>query len=134
MTTGDAEARVARGGSEARLAGDGLRASAWSNGPFERYGAHRHDFDKVLVATDGSIVFRLPELDRALELAAGDRLDLPAGTLHAADVGPHGVGCLEAHLPQGALAGGLRHTVQWADADATPDLARVDRTGRPRTA
>jgi hypothetical protein len=30
-------------------------------------------------------------------LNAGDRLDLPAGIVHDADVGPQGVVCLEAH-------------------------------------
>jgi quercetin dioxygenase-like cupin family protein len=85
------------------LAAEGLAASAWGNGPGDRYAAHRHAFDKVLVAVHGSIVFRLPELGRDVGLQAGDRLHLPAGTLHAADVGPAGVVCLEAHLARGAL-------------------------------
>lgn len=85
------------------LAGEGLAASAWSNGPGDRYAAHRHAFDKVLVAVSGSIVFRLPELGREVHLRAGDRMHLPAGTLHAADVGSAGVGCLEAHLARGVL-------------------------------
>ena len=63
----------------------------------------------MLVATAGSIVFELPELAREVELSEGDRLDLPAGTLHGARVGSAGVTCLEAHLPAGRLAGGLRH-------------------------
>ncbi len=45
----------------------------------------------------GSITFGLPEAGRWLLLKAGDRLDLPAGTLHEARVGPQGVLCLEAH-------------------------------------
>jgi hypothetical protein len=40
-----------------------------------------------------------------VSLAAGDRLELPAGTIHDAVVGPDGVTCLEAHLPAGSLAG-----------------------------
>ena len=40
-----------------------------------------------------------------MELAAGDRLELPAGTAHDAIVGPNGVVCLEAHLPAGTLTG-----------------------------
>ena len=91
--------------AEGRLASPAeLRASRWSNDPGDRYGAHRHDYDKVLVAESGSIRFTLPELDRVVELSAGDRLDLPAGTLHSADVGPSGVSCLELHLPSGALS------------------------------
>ena len=86
-----------------RLAREGLSASSWSNGPFDRYPEHRHAFDKVLVAAAGAITFHLPELGSDVLLSAGDRLHLPAGTLHGADVGPAGVTCLEAHLPAGAL-------------------------------
>lgn len=86
-----------------RLAGEGLSAQAWSNGPHDAYGQHRHEYDKVLVAAAGSITFHLPELAREVKLIAGDRLDLPAQTLHGADVGPDGVTCLEAHLPAGSL-------------------------------
>jgi quercetin dioxygenase-like cupin family protein len=93
-----------------RLAVEGLAPpgatlwfTSWSNGPGDRYPAHRHDYDKVLLVERGSIVFALPEQGRAVELSAGHRLDLPAGTLHAATVGREGVACLEAHLPRGSL-------------------------------
>lgn len=117
--------------AEAALAGEGLRAGTWSNPPFDRYRAHRHDYDKVLVATRGSIVFRLQEPDSAVRLTAGDRLDLPAGTLHAAEVGRDGVSCLEAHLPAGALAGAVLHTTGWVDdvtASGRPATRRTDLT------
>jgi hypothetical protein len=39
-----------------------------------------------------------------VRLEVGERLDLPAGTTHAATVGAAGVTCLEAHLPAGTLA------------------------------
>ena len=52
----------------------------WSNGPGDHYPAHRHDYDKVLVAESGSITFRLPERGESLELRAGDKLDLPASS------------------------------------------------------
>jgi quercetin dioxygenase-like cupin family protein len=90
------------------LAGEGLTAQAWANGPNERYTRHAHDYDKVIVAVEGSIVFGLPETDQHIELRSGDRLELPAGTLHEAFVGPDGVGCLEAHRPAGTLPAGLR--------------------------
>jgi hypothetical protein len=93
----------------ARLSTEGLAASSWGNGPGDRYGAHRHDYDKVLVAAAGSIVFHLPELRRDVQLSEGERLELPAGTLHAATVGPAGVTCLEAHLSAGSLAAQPRH-------------------------
>ena len=85
------------------LADEGLAASTWSNGPGDRYAAHAHAYDKVLVCTIGSITFRLGDGGEPIVLSAGERLELPAGTLHAADVGPGGVECLEAHLPAGSL-------------------------------
>jgi quercetin dioxygenase-like cupin family protein len=84
-----------------RLIGEGLDPGAWSNDPGDRYGAHDHAYDKVIVVTAGSITFGLAG-DRA-DLAAGDRLELPARTTHDAVVGPDGVVCLEAHLPAGTL-------------------------------
>jgi quercetin dioxygenase-like cupin family protein len=99
----------ARGALEARLRDEGLDPGAWSNGPHDRYAAHEHGYDKVLVCASGSIRFGLPGLGDAVELAPGDRLDLPAGTAHDAHVGADGVTCLEAHLPAGAIPA-VRHT------------------------
>lgn len=87
----------------ARLRAEGLDPGAWSNGPGDRYPAHAHGFDKVLVCAAGSIRFGLPDRGEAVELADGDRLDLPAGTRHDAVVGSNGVTCLEAHLATGSL-------------------------------
>ncbi len=81
-----------------RMAREGLRAYAWSNGPGDTYPPHTHAYHKVIYVARGSITFGLPELGRLLELRAGDRLDLPAGTLHNAVVGPAGVLCYEAHI------------------------------------
>lgn len=94
---------------EARLRTEGLVASSWGNSPGDRYPAHSHAYDKVLVATDGSVTFHLVDLGRDMTLAAGERLELPAGTVHAATVGDAGVACLEAHLPAGTLAIEPRH-------------------------
>lgn len=102
-----------------RLADEGLRSQAWSNGPGDIYGEHRHDYDKVIVVATGSIVFELPELGERLSPAAGDRLQLPAGTLHAAVVGPTGVACLEAHLQRGTLGPTPRLIPGWADTATT---------------
>ena len=87
---------------EERLAAEGLSAGSWSNGPGDRYGQHRHDYDKVLVGVAGSITFHLPATGDQV-LGPGDRLDLPAGTEHAATVGERGVTCLEAHVPAGTI-------------------------------
>lgn len=88
---------------EARLRAEGLDAGVWGNGPGDRYSPHEHPYDKVLVCVVGSIRFGLPATGKVVDLALGDRLDLPAGTRHDALVGPDGVSCLEAHLPAGRL-------------------------------
>lgn len=75
---------------------EGLNAHSWSNGPGDVYPPHRHAYDKVLYCTQGSVRFDLPEEGQSVELRPGDRLDLAAGTAHAAHVGPEGVTCLEA--------------------------------------
>ena len=86
-----------------RLAGEGLDPGAWSNGPGDRYGAHAHAYDKIIVVVSGSIRFGLPDRHGSIDLEAGDRLELPAGTAHDALVGGDGVTCLEAHRPAGTL-------------------------------
>ena len=76
---------------------EGLAPYSWSNGPLYVYSAHSHSYNKVIYVVQGSISFGLPELGKQLTLQAGDRLDLPAGTIHDARVGNQGVVCLEAH-------------------------------------
>jgi quercetin dioxygenase-like cupin family protein len=87
----------------------------WANGPGEAYAAHRHGYDKVIEVARGAITFHLLGTGHEVHLAAGDLLQLPAGTEHAALVSGEGVACLELHLPAGALAA-LRET---ARADGT---------------
>jgi quercetin dioxygenase-like cupin family protein len=76
------------------LAGEGLAARMWSNAPFDSYPPHEHDYHKVLYVLFGSITFGIGE--RNVTLKTGDRLDLPAGVVHDAQVGEAGVVCLEA--------------------------------------
>lgn len=71
-----------------------LEPQHWSNTPGYRYVEHEHPSHKVLFCIDGSITFHLPDGD--VRLSAGDRLDVPPHTRHAATVGPDGVVCLEA--------------------------------------
>ncbi len=78
-------------------ADEGMSPYQWSNGPHDVYSAHSHSYDKVIYVIRGSITFGLPELGQKLTLNAGDRLDLPAGTVHDAVVGEQGVVCLEGH-------------------------------------
>ena len=66
----------------------------WSNGPGDTYGWHDHERAKVLFCTAGSITFHTRSGD--VVLSAGDRMDLPAGTEHAATIGPQGCSCVEA--------------------------------------
>jgi quercetin dioxygenase-like cupin family protein len=81
----------------ARFRAEGLTPYSWSNAPNEVYTAHKHDYHKVIYVASGSITWILPELGQEIETHPGDRLDLPAGSIHAARVGPQGVTCLEAH-------------------------------------
>jgi len=76
---------------------EGLNPYLWSNGPYDVYSAHTHSYNKVIYVVQGSITFGLPGLGKQFTLKTGDRLDLPAGTVHDAHVGPQGVVCLEAH-------------------------------------
>jgi quercetin dioxygenase-like cupin family protein len=94
---------VDRASLEARLRAEGLAVSAWSNVPGERYDQHVHDYDKVVVAVEGSITFGLIGYGVGFMLTPGERLDLPANIRHDAVVGPKGVTCFEAHLAAGSL-------------------------------
>lgn len=79
-----------------RIFGDeGIEPSAWSNAPGDTYGWHSHPYHKVLVCVEGEITFHTSDGDH--HLVAGDRLDLPPHTSHAATVGPSGVTCWEGH-------------------------------------
>jgi uncharacterized protein YjlB len=79
------------------MADEGLAPYAWSNSAGDTYSAHTHGYDKVIYVVRGSITFGLPALGQELKMKAGDRLDLPAGILHNAQVGNDGVLCLEGH-------------------------------------
>ena len=70
---------------------------SWSNGPHDRYVAHSHNYEKVLYCVDGSITFVLENEGKRLELGSGDRMVLPAGTVHSAVVGASGCTCIEGH-------------------------------------
>lgn len=84
---------------ERRLAERGLTPHWWGNRPGDTYGWHAHGYHKVLYCAAGSITFHTRDGD--LELAPGDRLDIPPGVEHAATVGPRGCRCVEAHLDPG---------------------------------
>ncbi|HKV87169.1 MAG TPA: cupin domain-containing protein [Candidatus Dormibacteraeota bacterium] len=78
-----------------RLRGEASACYSWSNGPDDRYAPHSHGYEKVLYCVDGSITFVLEQESRSLQLKPGDRMVLPAGTVHSAVVGPAGCTCIE---------------------------------------
>jgi quercetin dioxygenase-like cupin family protein len=83
---------------QAKLIKEGLFSYDWSNVPGDAYAPHVHDYDKVVVVVRGSITWVLPETNQTIETQAGDRIELPRGTVHAAQVGPQGVACLEGQI------------------------------------
>ena len=78
-----------------RLRGEAPECYSWSNAPLDRYAPHSHGYEKVLYCVDGSITFVLESEGRRLLLHAGDRMVLPAGTVHSAIVGADGCTCIE---------------------------------------
>jgi quercetin dioxygenase-like cupin family protein len=79
------------------MEGQGLNPYLWSNEPHDIYSAHKHNYNKVIYVVRGSITFGLPLLKKQVTLNVGDRLEIPAGTVHDAHVGWDGVVCLEGH-------------------------------------
>lgn len=74
---------------------EGLTPHAWGNQGGYSYASHAHEYHKVLVCMRGSIVFHVDTGD--VELAPGDRMELPGGVAHGATVGDDGVECVEAY-------------------------------------
>ncbi len=79
------------------LHSESLSYYLWSNSPNDLYAPHLHTYDKIIYVARGSITFILPDEEQQLTLHAGDRLELPANTIHSAAVGSQGVACFEAH-------------------------------------
>lgn len=79
---------------------EGLSPQFWTANDGDRFDVHVHDYHKVLYCVDGTIWFTFPDdPDTVIEMEPGDRLDLPAGVRHGAQVGMEGVACLEAPKP-----------------------------------
>ena len=78
--------------TEAALRGalerDGFAPFAWTDAPGARYTPHSHDHDESIWCVRGEITFGAG--GRSLRLGPGDRLMLPAGTVHTAHIGPDG--------------------------------------------
>src|SRR5262245_40939848 len=70
------------------LVRDGFDVFRWCDPAGAQYTPHSHDHDESLWCIDGEITFGVD--GTALRLRAGDRLMLPAGTVHTAETGPTG--------------------------------------------
>jgi quercetin dioxygenase-like cupin family protein len=71
-----------------RLAADGFAPFAWRDPAGADYSPHQHDHDESLWVIEGEITFGVGGKD--YRLGPGDRLMLPAGTVHTARAGPAG--------------------------------------------
>src|SRR5579884_1228086 len=67
----------------ARLEREGFSVFAWTDAPGARYAPHAHDRDESIWVVAGEIAFTAA--GRTVRLGPGDRLLLPAGTVHAAE-------------------------------------------------
>ena len=76
---------------------EGLHYERWANRPLDVYFAHSHPVHKVIYVVAGAITFVLPKNGASFTMKVGDRIDLPAGTIHEAVVSTLGVECFEAH-------------------------------------
>ncbi|MEW6270045.1 MAG: cupin domain-containing protein [Thermodesulfobacteriota bacterium] len=72
----------------ARLEREGYSVFCWTDPPAAHYDAHAHDHDESIWLVSGKITFGTAS--GALALEPGDRLMLPAGTVHTADAGSGG--------------------------------------------
>ena len=76
----------------ATLLAEGFEALLWQDSPHAYYAPHAHEDDECLCVLAGEISFEVG--GSRLRLGPGDRLRLPAGTLHAATAGPAGASYL----------------------------------------
>ncbi len=74
----------------------GLRPYMWMNMANHRYAVRSHGYDKVLYVIDGSLEVTLPDSNQRIQLRAGDRINIAAGTRHGTIVGKTGAKCVEA--------------------------------------
>jgi quercetin dioxygenase-like cupin family protein len=76
----------------------GYRVSRWVYPPGTRFDAHTHEVDKIDAVVSGR--FRMTMEGQSVVLEAGDRLAVPCGTVHSAEVvGDEEVVSLDATRP-----------------------------------
>jgi len=104
-----------------RLRAEASDCYSWSNGPGDRYAAHTHPYEKILYCVEGSITFVLENGGRQVVLEAGDRMELAAGTVHSALVGPHGCRCIEGKSTEGKSTEGKSTEGKSTEGKSTED-------------
>jgi len=77
-----------------------LAPFSWHNGPHDAYSPHTRSYTRVIYIVKGSAVFHFPADNEDVAVTPGDRLEIPARTLHGFTAGPEGVTCLEAAIRQ----------------------------------
>lgn len=75
---------------------EGLRPYSWENRPNYRYAIRSHGYSKIMYVIDGVLEITLPDTNQRVKLRAGDRIEIPAGIRHGANVGSSGAKCVEA--------------------------------------
>jgi quercetin dioxygenase-like cupin family protein len=73
-----------------RLADAGYQAVKWTSAPATGYPPHVHIYPELLWLLAGSLTVILPADGRMIELAPGDRIELPQGLAHGTMAGPDG--------------------------------------------
>jgi mannose-6-phosphate isomerase-like protein (cupin superfamily) len=74
---------------ERQLRGEGfLRTYVWQDGSNVFYADHAHPSETAHIILDGEMT--LTQGGSTQTYAAGERCDVPAGTVHSARTGPHG--------------------------------------------
>lgn len=73
-----------------QLTADGYQVVQWSSGPAEGFPPHMHIYPELLWVVEGELTVLLLSEDRMLDLAPGDRVELPAGMVHGTMAGADG--------------------------------------------
>jgi quercetin dioxygenase-like cupin family protein len=66
------------------LEAEGLECALYTDAPGTKYGRHKHDFDDFIVIVSGQMKISVDTHEWVMK--PGDRLDLPANTIHWAEM------------------------------------------------
>jgi quercetin dioxygenase-like cupin family protein len=74
---------------EKQLHSEGFRHTyVWEDSPNQRYSDHTHPVETAHIILEGEMTLTMD--GRSSTYRAGERCDVPAGTIHAAHIGPAG--------------------------------------------